>query len=440
MISVFGLKPANPKARLSGKWEIAIVILSLLIQIPIAYFLGHSYDQRVYMATGYVVGSGMDPYSPIELVNVFANPVLDGVVPRIGYPPPWPLILGVIYSSSHKLIPDVFLYNLAIKVPIIAANVGLAYLVRHILLDLRVARKKAEAAWLFLLFNPFIILTSSAWGQIDTLVTLASVGSLYLLSKGKISLSAILLGFSISMKPIALGLVPLPFFFQEKFFSRKNLKFGLVFLAIVAILAVSPFFVFGWRMPLTPVEWNTQFRMAGGMTLFSVSELFQGSVVLPLGLEFAGFLWVPALVIGYFFVYRNPPRSLETLVLKVVGLTLIFFFTRSWLSEPNVSLVLVFMLIAFAIGKLDKLSLHLAWIVPLLYMIVSTAFHQLFFLSYPSILTSLADFDLQFRTLRLIARFPVALVWFILAWRTTVNMLGSQRKQTASSSFSGSSS
>ena len=428
MISVFGMKLENAKVRLSSKQEIAIVILSLLLQFPLAYFLGHSYDQRVFMATGYVVSQGIDPYSPIELINVFANPVLNGIVPRIGYPPPWPLVLGFIFRSSYELVPDVLLYNFAIKVPVIAANVGLAYLVRHILIDLRIARKKAEAAWIFLLFNPFILLTSSAWGQIDTLVALACVGSLYLLSKGKISLSAVLLALSVSLKPITLALIPLPFFFQEKFFSKKNLKFGLIFLAILAVFAVSPFFMFGWSMPLAPSEWNAQFRMVGGMTLFSASELIQESILLPQELEFLGFLWVPALMVGYYFVYRNPPRSLDELVPKAVGLTLIFFLTRSWLSEQNVNLVLALMLIAVAIGKLDKLSLHLAWMVPLLFMFVGTSFHQLFFLSYPSILTSLADFDLQFETVRLIARFAVALVWFILAWKITVKMLGSKQK------------
>ena len=321
-----------------------------------------------------------------------------------------------------------FLYNFAIKIPVIAANVGLAYLVRHLLLDLRVARKKVEGAWLFLLFNPFILLSTSAWGQFDTLMALACVGSLYLLSKNKISWSAVLLALSVSLKPITLALIPLPFFFQEKFFSRNNLKFGLTFLGFLGVFFLSPFLVFGWNVPLAPSEWNTQFKMAGGMTIFNVSELIQGSVLLPPEFEFLGFLWVPALIVGYFFVYRNPPRSLDRLVLTAIGLTLTFFLTRSWLSEPNINLILPLLLVAVALEKIGKRSLHLMWIVPLVFMVLNTSVHQLFFLVDPSVLTSLVDFDLQFGTLRLIARFAVVVVWSIIAWRITIKTLNAKQK------------
>jgi hypothetical protein len=426
--NIASLNAADGQVWLNRTREILIVILSVLVQVPLAVFLGHYYDERIFMATGYVVSSGVNPYQPIALVNVFANPLLNGFVPRIGYPPPWPLVLGLIFRSSYGLIPNVFLYNFAVKVPLIASNIGLAYLVRHVLLDLRVARKKAEGAWLFLLFNPFILLTTSAWGQIDMLVAFACVGSLYLLSKGKISISAVLLALSVSLKPIMLPLIFLPFFFQEKFFSQKNLKFGITFVAVLAACVAAPFFVFGWNLPLAPAEWNTQFNMAGGMTLFSVSELFQGTVLLPQELGFLGFLWVPALIAGYYFVYRNPPRSLDELVPAAIGLTLIFFLTRSWLSEPNINLILPLMLIAVALGELDKRSLHLAWIVPLVFMVLNTSIPQLFFLEYPNVLDSLANFDLQFGTARLIARFAVAVVWSIIAWKITVKMLRAKRK------------
>src|SRR3990172_3709884 len=426
VISVFRFNDAIAGAWSSRKREFSIVILSLFLQVPLAVFLGHHYDERIFMATGYVVNGGGDPYSPIELVNVFAHPLLNGFVPRIGYPPPWPLILGLIFRSSYSLIPNVFMYNFAIKVPIIFANVGLAYLVRYILFDLRVARKKAEAAWLFLLFNPFILLTTSAWGQIDTLVALASVGSLYLLSKGKTSMSAVLLALSVSLKPITLALIPLPFFYQEKFFSKKNLNYGLIFLAVLAASAILPFLLFGWNLPLMPTEWNAQFKMAGGMTLFNVLNIV--NVSLPQQFEFLGFLWVPALIIGYLFVYRNPPRSLDKLVSTSIAITLIFFLARSWLSEPNINLVLPLMLIAVALGNLDKRSLHLAWTLPLAFILLNFSIPQLFFLVYPTVLDSLADFDLQFGTVRLIARFAVALVWSIIAWRIAIKTLGSKQK------------
>ena len=129
---------------LSRRREILIVLSSLLLQVPLAYFLGHYYDERVFMATGYVVNSGANPYQPIELMNVFSHPLLNGMVPRVGYPPPWPLILGLIFRLSYKIVPDVFVYNFAIKIPTIIANVGLAYLVRNILVNLHASDRKAK--------------------------------------------------------------------------------------------------------------------------------------------------------------------------------------------------------------------------------------------------------------------------------------------------------
>src|SRR3990172_5890301 len=137
VISVFRFNDAIAGAWSSRKREFSIVILSLFLQVPLAVFLGHHYDERIFMATGYVVNGGGDPYQPIELVNVFAHPLLNGIVPRIGYPPPLPLLLGFIYRISYGMVPNVFFYNFALKIPIIAANIGLAYLVKNILLDLK---------------------------------------------------------------------------------------------------------------------------------------------------------------------------------------------------------------------------------------------------------------------------------------------------------------
>lgn len=89
---------------MKGTRELLIVLVAVLIQALVGAFLGHYYDQRVFMATGYLVGSGGDPYKPIELIRVFSNPLLNGFVPTIGYPPPWPLLLGFIYRVSYGVV------------------------------------------------------------------------------------------------------------------------------------------------------------------------------------------------------------------------------------------------------------------------------------------------------------------------------------------------
>jgi len=48
------------------------------------------------------------------------------VIASVGYPPPWPLLLGLIYRRVYAVAPGFLVYNLAVKIPVIAANVGLA--------------------------------------------------------------------------------------------------------------------------------------------------------------------------------------------------------------------------------------------------------------------------------------------------------------------------
>jgi hypothetical protein len=56
-------------------------------------------------------------------------------------------------------------------------------------------------------------------------------------------------------------------------------------------------------------------------------------------------------------------------------------------------------------------------------MLLNFAIPQLFFLVYPSVLDSLAQFDLQFGTARLAARFVLAVLWWLLGWKIAFKML-----------------
>ncbi len=403
--------------------EVLIVALSLLLQVPLAVFLGHYYDDKVFMATGYLVSSGLNPYLQYDFTNVFVHPLLGGIAPSVGYPPPWPLVLGLIYRMSYAVVPNVFLYNFAIKVPIIAANIAIAYIVRNIMVSSGYSAEKARVAWLFLLFNPFVLLTTSAWGQFDSLVALLCVGSLYLLSKGRHYESALSLGIGVAAKPIALPLIVLPFLFHPKEVTTNKLRYGTVLAGVLLGGYFLPFLLMGWSLPFAPNQWDTQLLMAGGMTPFNLLEMFQASSTLPSALGFLGFLWLPALVAGCYVVYRSPPTSMKEMTQKAAGLMLIFFLTRSWLSEPNINVVLPLMLLAVKPDEMNFRNFHFLWSIPLVFMFLNLSFPQLFFLVYPSVLTSIAEVDQQIQTARLVARFAVVILWQILAWRIVAKTL-----------------
>src|SRR5208283_1207066 len=160
-------------AKLFLNRDLTIVLLSVLVQIPLAIFLGHYYDERSFMDSGYLVSAGLNPYQT-HLITVF-SPYFVGVNPITGDPPLWPLFLGLIYRLTYSITPNIFLYNFAIKIPVIASNIGLAYITKKILQQQGASERKIKFAWLFLLFNPFVLLTSTAWGQFDTLISLLCV-------------------------------------------------------------------------------------------------------------------------------------------------------------------------------------------------------------------------------------------------------------------------
>jgi len=408
--------------RLKLHSDLVAVFLSILVQIPLAVFLGHYYDERSFIDAGYLVSSGLNPYIP-RVITVFSNPDLMGTNPIIGYPPLWPLLLGAIYRVTFNLTPNIFLYNFAIKIPVIISNIALAYATKTIMQNLSMSQKRIQFAWLFLLFNPFTLLTTTAWGEFDTLIALLCMASLYLLSKGKVIKSSILLSLSIVLKPISLPLIGLPLLFSTPKNRRKNLIYILISSVIVVSLWFLLFNLLGWMVPSSPTQITSYFKMADSMTLFSLTEVIQNTAVLPAGLEFLGYLWIPALLVGYYLIYRNPPKSMPELVEKAVILLLIFFLTRTWLSEPNINLIIALVLLTLVSKDLNFRNFGFLWVIPLVFMFFNTSLPQLFFLVSPQVISSIGQLDQSIRIWRLIAKFIVVLVWQVFAWRLLIKLL-----------------
>jgi len=149
---------------------------------------------------------------------------------------------------------------------------------------------------------------------------------------------------------------------------------------------------------------------------------------LPSGFEFLGYLWIPAMLVGYYIVYRNPPKTMPELAQKAVLLLLIFFLTRTWLSEPNLNLLVVLALSALVSVKLDLRNYGFLWVIPLFFMLFNTSLPQLFFLVQPSIIPYLAQLDQSIRLWRLIGKFVVALVWQAFAWRLVFRLVNKEKE------------
>ncbi len=408
------------RARFAGIWKPEITryhlvfVASLCIQLVLAAFLGHHYDMRIFMATGYLVGSGQNPYIAQDLTTVFNNNSFQGMT-SVGYLPPWPIYLGFIYQGIYRIIPSIFLYNLLIKLPIIAANILLAFLVADILKKLDVEQEIRWKAWVFLLLNPFLLYFATAWGQFDSIVALFSLLALVLLYSEKPRISAVLLALAIALKPIALPILPVSLVFLAGKSLRQALTYVLVFFISVLLFSVAPFFIFGWDLSPILQGWNAHFTVGGGMSFLSFFELLEDTYQLPGLWWLLGLIWIPALLIGV-LTFRDGIDGFVDLLVKSTGLVMLFFLTRTWLSEPNVILILPLILILTLVGKFNSLAFIAVWTLPLIFTIFNTSPPQLLFPTFPGVMDDLLILSDEIRTVRLVARTIVVIPWLVTGW------------------------
>jgi hypothetical protein len=406
----------NPEAKRTV--DLVLTLSSILIQLGLGLFFGHIYDMRIFMATGYLVGTGQNPYIAQDLSAIFNNPAFQGIS-SIGYPPPWALLLGIVYRAVNAASQNFLLYNLAIKIPIIAANICLAYLVAKILKKMKIENQIVHRAWIFMLFNPILFYFASAWGQIDSIVTLFSLLSLTLLNNGKYASSAILLSLAISLKPIAFPILPVAFIFLWGRSRQKAFLWLITILFSLFLFCVVPFWVFRWDPSVILLNWNAHFTVAGGMSILTIFELFYNSNKLPGWWWLLGILWIPALIYAIYSLKRGVHGFID-LLKKSLGLILIFFLTRSWLSEPNIILILPLVLILTTAGELDRNLLTAIWVIPLVFTMFNGSLPQLLFPSLPVLMNQILLLPGEVRTVGLIARSVMVIPWQIAGWKTVV--------------------
>ncbi len=421
---------ASPWASGAWKWfptpDRRLLVLSIAIQLALAVLLGHSRDTRMFMAAGYLVGGGHSPYVPMDLTQVFRH-VGFKAMSTVGYPPPWPLLLGGIYRVAYAIGHDLYVYNLAIKLPVIVANVGLAYLAAAVLDNLGARSAVSRRAWLFLLFNPFVIYVGAAWGQIDAIVAVLSLAALVFLYGRRWDLSAAMLALAVCFKPIAAPVVLVALVYVLARSRLRALRYAAVFCAAAFVFYVAPFLLFGWSS--APVrQLNAHFLMSGTMSLMTVVRLVRDPLLMQGHWWLLGLAWIPALAVAALML-RHGVDGFADLTRKSLALVLVFFLTRTWLAEPNVVLVLPLALVLASLGELDRRLLTALWVVPLVFTVVNASPVQLLWVAFPATMEHwLADIG-RYGDATLVARAILVVAWQIAGWWTVVVCLRRPRSE-----------
>ena len=391
-----------------------ILLLSIGLQLALGLVFGHSFDTRAFMATGFLVGSGENPYAAADLGTVFHHAGFDKLGPA-GYPPPWPLVLGFLYLTSYAVVPNLLLYNLALKLPVIAANVGLAYLVAAVLKQLGASPAVARRAWVLMLFNPVLLYFGAAWGQIDAIAAALAIWALTLLWARRTTASATLLALSVCLKPIALPVLPVALLFLWRQGWHRAARYAGVFAAVSIVAAVTPFAVLGWDPSAILHRWNGHFVLTGGLALSTTFRLWRDPLELPGSWWLVGMLWIPALAVAG-LALRRGDGGFEDLLTKTTALVLVFFLTRARLSEPNVVLLVPLVLVLVTTGALPRWAFVAVCAIPLAFSVVNHSPLELLFVAFPGALESSISWVERYEETALVLKAALAVAWQVAGW------------------------
>ena len=366
------------------------VFFSLALQAGVGAFLAHGYDFRVSYVAGRNVASGLSPYEGGLVEGVLAEGY-GGHVQGIGETPLWPLYLGIAYVLSGG---QILLFNLVLKIPIILANILLAFTMLRLGRDGR-----------YFLYNPFPLLVSVAWGKPDNIAALLAVTALTATSPLRSPLAA---AASLMVKPLTVTVAPA--YLARHRHSVVSIASAVVFSAALFIL---PFTALGWRLDTLLNGLSNWLKPAGGISPFNLVEAVYGFgyYTLPKGLEWVGLLAPASILLLAVLALLIPPKSLEGVFRLGLLSSSLFLSLRPWVSEQNLLIIHVFHILVC--GKLPKTL----WAIPLSFAAANLAIPQTLFLIRPSIINELYLLD---NPIRLWLKFFLAATWLAALWTVIV--------------------
>lgn len=324
---------------------IILILLGLLVRLPLIFLPGFKFDVDAWFA--WAIRLNQVNFSQFYSDQIWTN-----------YTPGFLYILKLLgFIKSLLQINDDNFY-LVLKIPSIISEVILGIFLYQQIVKRSLIWARLSAMLIF--FNPAFIFNSSIWGQIDGLLSLIFVISIYFLNKRKIILSSIFLGLGFLIKPQTIALVPVFILFLVKNFSFKN------FLQLIAPSVLTVF--------LLSLPFFTDKPLVGLPKLFSkmVSDYPQTSLFAYNFWGVAGF-WIPdnysflslsyrywgyilftsywIVVVYLYLTKRLPFYSLATLA--ILG----FFFLPTRVHERYLFPAIVFLVLAATTIKSKSLIL-----------------------------------------------------------------------------------
>ncbi len=209
----------------------------------------------------------------------------------IDYPPGYVYILAVCGFIKNLFgVENIIIQNFIVRLPAIFADCAIGFFI-YKLLKGRTSKNWTYFFVAFWIFNPLAIIDSTVWGQVDSVLTLALVIALYLITKEKYVLSAVAFGVGIMLKPQAIIVLPVLGYAVIK---NKKIK-TIIFSALAGIgsaVAVALPFALNADLTVPHVQEKVQPILDGILNFFGASG---NEVVTAIVQPFA---WILSLFMG----------------------------------------------------------------------------------------------------------------------------------------------
>ena len=217
----------------SDKTYIAIVlIVGLIIRlIAASCYRGHETDMNCF--TGWADNVFKNGLSQFYLSDGFHD-----------YPPGYMYILYILGAVKNILSLNGPVLWIVLKLPAIAADLGMGYLA-YKLTSKNFSKLAGTAIATLVVLNPAVILDSSIWGQVDSILGFFCVLAIYFASERKLNVSFFAFAVAFLIKPQALFFAPVlafsfidEYILTDKFNAKAFMKTILCAIAAVMLMLV----------------------------------------------------------------------------------------------------------------------------------------------------------------------------------------------------------
>ncbi|MBQ7092067.1 MAG: DUF2029 domain-containing protein, partial [Clostridia bacterium] len=311
-------------------------------------FYGHSTDINCFMAWAYYLAEGGP--GVFYTSGFFAD-----------YPPGYMYVLWLV-GSIAKLLNISYgstANALLIKMPAILADLGAAYAVYR-LASKRYSFNVSLALMALVAFNPAMAFISGGWGQVDQILTLLLLLTVYLFEEDRLELAGLVYGIAIITKPQALMAGPLlAAAYFAKVYSGGG-KYALrtlisVIAAVAAIFAMSLPFK-GSQEPMWFME-----KLMGTATSYPYASIEAFNLMALLGGNWAsvsgemlgltygawGTIFIVLSCGGSIWLYIKSKKDRGSLALCLALMLAAIFAFGQYMHERYVFPVLMLIIIAF---------------------------------------------------------------------------------------------